>query len=62
MYILGWSILNFNFFISFWHLKIVCEMKKKKFSKNLHDVKKDLGLATGDYDDFNSTIILFVLS
>ena len=37
-------------------------MKKKKFSKNLHDVKKDLGLATGDYDDFNSTIILFVLS
>ena len=35
-------------FISLWHLKIVCEMKKKKSSQNLHDVKKHLGVATGD--------------
>ena len=27
------------FFLFFWHLKIVCEIKKKS-SKNLHDVKK----------------------
>ena len=27
---LGWSIFNFYFFISFRHLKIVCEITKKK--------------------------------
>ena len=40
--------LNFHFFISFWHLKILCEIKKKKSSQNLDDVKKHLGVATGD--------------
>ena len=36
------------FFISFWHLKIVCEIKKKKSSLNLHNVQKHLRVATGD--------------
>ena len=30
-------------------------MKKKKSSQNLHDVKKTLEVATGDYDDFTWT-------
>ena len=44
---LGWSI-NFQllFFISFCHLKIMYEMKKKKSSQNLHDVKKYIEVGT----------------
>ena len=34
------------FCISFWHLKILYKMKKKKSSQNLHDVKKYLEVAT----------------
>ena len=32
--------LQLVFFIFFWNLKIVCEIKKKKSSQNLHDVTK----------------------
>ena len=49
------------FFIFFWHLKIVCEMKKKNSLQKLHDVKKHLGVATEDRYDFTSTLIIFFL-
>ena len=38
--------LELLFFISFRDLKIVCGIKKKKFSQNLHDVKKYLKVPT----------------
>ena len=50
------------FSISFCHLKIVCEIEKKKSLQDLHDIKKYLGFATRHYEDFNSTFItLFLL-
>ena len=35
--------------------------EKKKSSQNLHDVKKYLGVATGDNDDFTFIFIIFLL-
>ena len=63
IYILYIRVIHFKllFFISFWHLKIVCEIKKKKSSLNLHDVKKHLEVATEDSNDFTSTVIFFLV-
>ena len=36
-------------------------MKKKKSLENLGDLKKYVGVATGDYDDFTLIFIIFLL-
>ena len=49
------------FFIFFWHLRKVCEMKTKKSSQNLYDGKKYEGVATGNYDNFTLVFIILIL-